>query len=50
MELYTFEKERFSNVGVASDGLRFCKNLVEEEKRELFSMIHYRLPIGLDDF
>lgn len=49
-ELYTFEKEKFSNVGVASDGLRFCKNLEAEDKSQLFSMIYYRLPIGLDRF
>lgn len=49
-ELYTFEKEKFSNVGVASDGLRFCKNLDGEEKSQLFSMIYYRLPIGLERF
>lgn len=49
-ELYTFEKERFSNVGVASDGLRFCKSLEAEEKSQLFSMIYYRLPIGLERF
>ena len=49
-ELYTFEKARFSNVGVASDGLRFCKGLDDEEKSKLFSIIYYRLPIGLDRF
>lgn len=49
-ELYTFEKTRFSNVGVASDGLRFCKSLDGEEKSQLFSMIYYRLPIGLERF
>ncbi len=49
-ELYTFEKEKFSNVGVSSDGLRFCKNLDDEEKSQLFSMIYYRLPIGLERF
>lgn len=49
-ELYTFEKEKFSNVGVASDGLRFCKSLDSEDKSQLFSMIYYRLPIGLERF
>ncbi len=49
-ELCTFEKARFSNVGVASDGLRFCKSLDSEEKSQLFSMIYYRLPIGLERF
>ena len=49
-ELYTFKKEKFSNVGVASDGLRFCKNLDSEDKSQLFSMIYYRLPIGLERF
>lgn len=49
-ELYTFEKERFSNVGVASDGLRFCRSLEAEEKSQLFSVIYYRLPIGLERF
>lgn len=49
-ELYTFGKDKFSNVGVASDGLRFCKNLDNEEKSQLFSMIYYRLPFGLERF
>lgn len=46
--LYTFDKERFSNVGVASDGLRFFSKLSDEERSKLFSMIYYHLPNGLE--
>ncbi len=46
--LYTFEKGKFSNVGVASDGLRFYSRLSDEDKMQLFGLIYYQLPIGLE--
>jgi len=47
-ELYTFDKETYSDVGVSSDGIRFFSRLNDEAKSELFSMIYYRMPNGVE--
>lgn len=35
-----YSKEEYINVGVASDGLRFCENLLDLEKNKLMKFLH----------